>query len=210
MEGKKKKKKKKKKYYQIHELIIQDSNEDLAIDAISLVSEPAIMESAVFFNKQKNNLTLAKETDEERVLISPALIPNKNIYRYNADEDLDYYVYFSEATVRRASEMFLKYNKQHKATYQHEKPIDDVYVMESWIIEGDKDKSRYYGYDLPKGTWMVKMRINSDLAWNELKSGHLTGLSIEGFFVNAMQKMSEQKYTDKQILEALAEIMKIK
>ena len=210
MEGKKKKKKKKKKYYQIHELIIQDSNEDLAIDAISLVSEPAIMESAVFFNKQKNNLTLAKETDEERVLISPALIPNKNIYRYNADEDLDYYVYFSEETVRRSSEMFLKYNNQHKATYQHEKPIDDVYVMESWIIEGDKDKSRYYGYDLPKGTWMVKMRINSDLAWNELKSGHLTGLSIEGFFVNAIQKMSEQKYTDKQILEALAEIMKIK
>jgi len=209
MEGKKKKKKKK-KYYQIHELIIQDSNEDLAIDAISLVSEPAIMESAVFFNKQKNNLTLAKETDEERVLISPALIPNKNIYRYNADEDLDYYVYFSEETVRRSSEMFLKYNNQHKATYQHEKPIDDVYVMESWIIEGDKDKSRYYGYDLPKGTWMVKMRINSDLAWNELKSGHLTGLSIEGFFVNAIQKMSEQKYTDKQILEALAEIMKIK
>ena len=82
--------------------------------------------------------------------------------------------------------------------------------MESWIIEGDKDKSRYYGYDLPKGTWMVKMRINSDLVWSELKSGHLTGLSIEGFFVNAMQKMSEQKYSDKQILEALAEIMKIK
>ena len=203
-------KKKKKKYFDIVELVISDENEELAIDAISLVSEPAIQESAVFFNKQKNNLTLAKETKEERVLISPALIPNKQIYRYNADEDKDFYVYFSEATIRRASEMFLKYQNQHKATYEHERDIDDVYVMESWIIEDTKkDKSNLYGFSLPKGTWMVTMRINNDFAWSELKSGKLTGLSIEGFFVNAMSKLSEQKYTDEQVLETLAEILKI-
>ena len=34
-----------------------------------------------------------------------ALIPNKNIYRRDRDEE--YYIYFSEDTVRRASEMFL-------------------------------------------------------------------------------------------------------
>ena len=204
------KKTKKRKYFDIVELVISDDNEELAIDAISLVSEPAIQESAVFFNKQKNNLTLAKETEEERVLISPALIPNKSIYRYNADEDKDFYVYFSEATIRRASEMFLKYNKQHKATYEHEKPIDDVYVMESWIIEDTKkDKSNLYGFSLPKGTWMVKMRVLNDMVWSELKSGKLTGLSIEGFFVNAMQQMSEAKYSDNEVLEALAEILNL-
>jgi len=203
-------KKKKKKYFDIVELVISDENEELAIDAISLVSEPAIQESAVFFNKQKNNLTLAKKTKEERVLISPALIPNKQIYRYNADEDKDFYVYFSEATIRRASEMFLKYQNQHKATYEHERDIDDVYVMESWIIEDTKkDKSNLYGFSLPKGTWMVTMRINNDEVWSELKSGKLTGLSIEGFFVNAMEKMSQSKFTDEQVLETLAEILKI-
>jgi hypothetical protein len=206
------KKKKKKKYFDIVELVISDmpGEEELAIDAISLVSDPAIQESAVFFNKQKNNLTLAKETDEERVLISPALIPNKSIYRYNADEDKDFYVYFSEETVRRSSEMFLKYQNQHKATYEHERPIDDVYVMESWIIEDTKkDKSSLYNFALPKGTWMVKMRINNDEVWSDLKSGKLTGLSIEGFFVNRMQKMSEVKHSDNEVLEALAEILNL-
>ena len=206
------KKKNKKKYFDIVELVISDmpGEEELAIDAISQVSDPAIQESAEFFNKKKNNLTLAKQTDEERVLISPALIPNKSIYRYNADEDKDFYVYFSEDTVRRASEMFLKYKNQHKATYEHERPVDDIYVMESWIIEDSKkDKSNLYGYDLPKSTWMVKMRINNDEVWTDLKSGKLTGLSIEGFFVNAMQKMSEAKFTDKEVLEALAEILMV-
>jgi hypothetical protein len=106
--------------------------------------------------------------------------------------------------------MFLKYQNQHKATYEHERPIDDVYVMESWIIEDTKkDKSSLYNFALPKGTWMVKMRINNDEVWSDLKSGKLTGLSIEGFFVNRMQKMSEVKHSDNEVLEALAEILNL-
>jgi hypothetical protein len=61
-----------------------------------------------------------------------------------------------------------------------------------------------YGYDLPDGTWFVKMEILNDDMWNKIKSGELKGLSIEGFFVNKMQKMSSQsRPTNDQILEAL-------
>jgi hypothetical protein len=44
------KKKKKKKYHKITELIISEDNKDLAIDAISLVTDPAIEVDFVFFN----------------------------------------------------------------------------------------------------------------------------------------------------------------
>ena len=81
------KKLKKRKSYKITELVISNDNEELAIDAISLVSEPAIEVDFVFFNKGKNNLTLAKIDEEKRMLVSPALIPNKNIYRYDAQTD---------------------------------------------------------------------------------------------------------------------------
>ena len=41
----------------------------------------------------------------------------------------------------------------------------------------------------------------------KVKSGDLKGLSIEGFFVNKMQKMSERTPTDHEILSALNEII---
>ena len=80
----------KKKTTKITELVISEENEALAIDAISLVSSPAIEVDFIFFGKEKNNLTFAKVDEEKRELISPALIPLKQIYRYdpNTDQEL--------------------------------------------------------------------------------------------------------------------------
>ena len=44
------------------------------------------------------------------MLVSPALIPNKQIFRHDPNTDSDYYVYFSKETVRKASELYLKHN----------------------------------------------------------------------------------------------------
>tara|TARA_Y100000401_G_C8322889_1_gene226460 strand:- start:1661 stop:2800 length:1140 start_codon:yes stop_codon:yes gene_type:complete len=177
--------------YDIVELVIDDSNEAIAIDAISLVTSPAIEVNAVFFNKE-NNLTLAKIDEEKRMLVSPALIPYKQIYRYNADTDKHYYVYFTADTVRKSAEAFIKHHNTNNATIQHEYKVTGVSVIESWISESEtKDKSNLYGYELPKGTWFVSMRIENDEVWQQIKSGELKGLSIEGYFVNAAEKMAK-------------------
>tara|TARA_Y100000401_G_scaffold8565_1_gene5831 strand:- start:2743 stop:3468 length:726 start_codon:yes stop_codon:yes gene_type:complete len=192
----------------IVELVISDDNEELAIDAISLVASPAIEQDMVYFNKEKNNLTLAKIDEEKRMLVSPALIPNKQIFRYDPNTDSEYYVYFSPETVRKASELYLKHNNHHKATYEHQDRVSGVLTVESWIKEGDMDKSKMYGYDLPNGTWFVKMKINNLELWNKIKAGELKGLSIEGYFTDKMEKMSERTPTNEEILSALNEIIK--
>ena len=192
----------------IVELVIEENNEALAIDAISLVSAPAIEQDFVYFGKEKHNLTFAKVDEEKRMLVSPALIPNKQIFRYDPNTDSEYYVYFSPDTVRKAAELYLKHNNHHKATYEHQDRVSGVLTTESWIIEDPKnDKSTLYGYDLPKGTWMVKMRIDNDDLWQKIKDGELRGLSIEGYFVDKMQKMSEQEPTNEEILSALNDII---
>ena len=192
----------------IVELVIDENNEELAIDAISLVTEPAIEQDFVYFNKAKNNLTFAKVNEEKRLLVSPALIPNKQIFRYDANTNQEYYVYFTEKTVKQASEMYLKHNNNNSATLQHENKITGVHTVESWIIQDtEMDKSNLYGYDLPKGTWMVSMRIDNDNVWEQIKDGTLKGLSIEGYFVDKMEKMSAVEPTDEAILKALAEIL---
>tara|TARA_R110000824_G_scaffold121987_1_gene278599 strand:+ start:10338 stop:11054 length:717 start_codon:yes stop_codon:yes gene_type:complete len=201
-----------KDYYEkttsIVELVIDESNESLAIDCISLVSAPAIEENMVYMSRAKNNLTLAKIDEEQKVLISPALIPLKSIYRYDADTDSDYYVYFSKDTVKKCAYSYLKNNNHHKATYEHQDRVSGVLTVESWIIEDTKtDKAALYGYSLPKGTWMVKMSITNDDLWSKIKSGSIKGLSIEGFFTSKYESMQKQEPTDEEILSALNEII---
>jgi len=197
----------KKKPTKIVELVIEENNEMLAIDAISLVSAPAIEQDFVFFGKDKHNLTFAKVDEDKRMLVSPALIPNKQIFRYDPNTDSEYYVYFSKDTVRQAAELYLKHNNHHKATYEHKDRVSGVLTTESWIKEGDQDKSKMYGFDLPNGTWFVKMRIDNDDLWQKIKDGELKGLSIEGYFVDKMQKMSDNKPTNEEIRQALREII---
>jgi hypothetical protein len=192
---------------EIRELLIDDDSQELAIDAISLVSAPAIEQDFVYFGKEKNNLTFAKVDEEKRMLISPALIPNKQIFRYDPNTDSEYYVYFSPETVRKASELYLKHNNHHKATYEHQDRVSGVLTVESWIKEGDMDKSKLYGFDLPDGTWFVKMKITNDELWQKVKGGELKGLSIEGYFTDKMSKLSEKTPTDEEILSALNEII---
>jgi hypothetical protein len=192
----------------IVELVIDEDSQELAIDAISLVSAPAIEQDFVFFGKEKNNLTFAKIDEDKRMLVSPALIPDKQIFRHDPQTQSDYYVYFSKDTVRKASELYLKNNNHHKATHEHNERVSGVLTVESWIIDDPKmDKSTLYGFSLPKGTWMVKMRIDNEELWSKIKDGSLKGLSIEGYFTDKMEKMSEREPTNQEILEALKEII---
>jgi hypothetical protein len=194
----------------IVELVIDEDSQELAIDAISLVSAPAIEENWVFFGKEKNNLTLAKVDEEKRMLVSPALIPDKQIFRYDPNTDSEYYVYFSKDTVRQASELYLKNNNHHKATEEHSERVSGVLTVESWIIDDPKmDKSTLYGFSLPKGTWMVKMKIENDELWQKIRSGELKGLSIEGYFTNKFEQMQKKEFTTEQIRTALKELLSV-
>jgi len=192
----------------IVELIIANDSKELTIDAISLVNSPAIEQDFVYMNKAKNKLTFAKVDEEKREIISPALVPWKQIFRYDANTDSEYYVWFHPNTIKKASELYLKHNNHHKATYQHQDRVSGVLTTESWIIEDSKlDKSNLYGFSLPKGTWMVKLKVSNDKLWEEITSGNLRGLSIEGYFTNRMQEMSEKAPTTEEILSALNEII---
>ena len=172
------------------------------IDAISLVEYPAIEEDFIALNTQR--IEFATQSDEKRILMGAALVPNKPIYR--AERQEEFYVYFSEATIRKASEMFFQKSKQNNATLEHEVGINGLTVVESWIIEDDvQDKSKKYGFDLPIGTWMVSMKVNNPEIWtNFVKTGKVKGFSIEGYFVD---KLNLAKQEMAQIEEQEAALM---
>ena len=164
----------------IIELFIDEEGLLSGIDAISIVEKPAIEENFIALSEEKQ-VQLAEVDKEKKILMGAALIPNKNIYRRNGEDE--YYIYFSEDTVRRAAELFLMQGNQNKSTLEHQAELHGLSVVESWIVEDEThDKSRKYGLNMPIGTWMVSMKVNNDEVWEDyVKSGKVKGFSIEGY-----------------------------
>jgi len=172
----------------IIELFIDEEDNVSGIDAISIVENPAIQEDFVYLKNQE--FKLAELDKEKRLLLGPALIPNKPIYRKSGEKE--YYIYFSRNTVRKASELFLQRAKQHRSTLEHESPLNGLTVVESWIVEGEEDKTRLYDMDVPIGTWMVSMKVDNDDVWeNYIKTGKVKGFSIEGYFADKLERPNE-------------------
>ena len=172
----------------IVELILED--DDIGVEAISVVENPAIEEDFIALKKQEYKF--AEQDKEKRLLVGAALVPNKPIFRKNKDEE--YYIFFSKETVRKASQMFFKNGNQSQATLEHEVKLDGMTVVESLIVESEKDKSRHYGLDVPVGTWMVSMKVESEDVWNDyVKDGKVKGFSIEAFFSDRMSSRPKDK-----------------
>ncbi len=193
----------------IVELIIDENDEASGIDAISLVETPAIESNFIALNKHE---LLLKEIDsEKRILMGPALIPDKSIYRRNDNGD-EYYIYFSKDTVQKASELFFKKSNHQNATYEHERKIDNMTIVESWIVEDPaKDKTALYGMDVPAGTWMVSMKVDDEKIYNEAKEGTIKGFSIEGYFADRydLKKDTFESLEREYLVEELKEFLDV-
>lgn len=193
----------------IVELIIDENDEASGIEAISLVETPAIESNFIALNKHE---LLLKEIDsEKRILMGPALIPDKSIYRRNDNGD-EYYIYFSKDTVRKASELFFKKSNHQNATYEHEKKIDNMTIVESWIVEDPKkDKTALYGMDVPAGTWMVSMKVDDEKIYNDAKEGTIKGFSIEGYFADRydLKKDTFESLEREYLVEELKEFLDV-
>tara|TARA_R110002020_G_scaffold129168_4_gene289391 strand:+ start:2468 stop:3406 length:939 start_codon:yes stop_codon:yes gene_type:complete len=179
----------------ILELVIDEEAELYGIDAISLVEQPAIESDFIAMNSQL--LQFKTQDEEKRIVMGAALIPDKPIYRKNGEEE--FYVYFSKKTVRRAMELYFKNGNQANATLEHEHTLNGLHVVESWIVEGEQDKSRMYGLEVPVGTWMVSMKVENDAIWEKfVKEGSVKGFSIEGYFANKYEMSRATVKEDKR------------
>ena len=140
----------------IIELILDEEQDEIGVDAISIVESPAIESDFVALKNEE--IKLAEVDKDKRILMGALLIPNKPIYR-NGEEG-EYYIYFSKETIVKASQMFLQNGNQSNSTLEHNKVLDGLTLVESWIVESEQDKSRRYGLNVPVGTWMGSVKVS--------------------------------------------------
>lgn len=173
---------------------------DSEVTAISLVSEPAIMESFVTFNKDKKNKMEMFMNNEKMQVMGPVLIPDQKIYRNN--DGFEYYIVFSQNAIEQLSRKFLTELRNNQWSIQHEEETSSVSIVESWIKSGSDDKSNMFGFNMPVGTWMVTAQINDIDLWQKIKRGDMTGFSIEAWLnldeiTNNFNKQSKMNKDEK-------------
>lgn len=180
----------------VYELIIEGEEDE--VYAISMVSEPAIEAGWVAFDKEQ--VQFQAVDNDKRLVLGPILVPDKRILRIDG-EGKPYHVFLSAPTIKKLSEKYLQNKYTDKVTVEHKKTISDVSLVESWIVESrTKDKSAVYGLSLAPGTWAGTMKVNNEKLWQDfVKTGKLTGFSIEGLFSHQLVEASKENYLFKDI-----------
>ncbi len=177
------------------ELLIED--ETHGIQAVSLVSEPAIEENWVALSEVK----LKAVDEEKRLVMGAALVPNKPILRVRDGEE--FYIFFSADTIRKAAEGYMKAKRLEATNIEHELAVSEVTTVESWIVEDSQiDKSALHGMKYDAGTWVVTMKVDNLAVWEDfIKTGRLQGFSIEGKFserLESKEELIEQKPSESE------------
>lgn len=128
--------------------------------------------------------TYINEPVKQRKLVGPLMIPNKLIRRVDEDTNEEYFVYFTEDTIRKLAEKFMKDGNIHSSNVEHNgASVDGVSLIETWVIEDmDMDKSNLYGQQHPVGTWMGMYKIDNPKIWEKVENKEIKGFSVEGWF----------------------------
>ena len=203
-----------KAYISRHKVDLQSSKSyddgcgKLAMDAWGGVEALPWVERTIkqYETMSSNETTFSVFNSEQRLVVGPAMIPDKMIIRRNEITGEIYYVYFSVETVKKLQQKFMKDKLLDKANLEHgRKFLNDVDVVESWIVEDpEKDKQQVFGMDYPAGTWMITMKVQNDETWSKVKDGKLKGFSVQGYFL----EKAKFNHINTDIIEEIKSILK--
>jgi len=185
----------------IYKLVLSDE-EEMGVNFIAFVGDPAIKRLWQAFDNVKE---LFQVHDEDRKIISGALIvANLPIYRRD-EERGEYYVIFDRETIEKIVHKFFKNGFQGNVNMEHdeEEKIEGCYMFESFLIDESRGIETPKGFDkLPDGSWFGSFKIDNKDVWdNFIKTGEFNGFSVEGIF--------EQQFLHPQTEELIEEVVDI-
>ncbi len=184
-----------KKDLPIYDIILTDK--DQGVGMISLVDDPAIKVNWIKLAKQ--NPILFKTDKDRQLLYGPFLIPNMLIYRFD-EQNGEYYVRFSKEEIDKIATKFNEDLNNRNINFMHTDEKVDAFVSSNWLIEGEQDKSRNIGFDLPEGTWFGSVKIKDEQFWKDrVKNGEVKGFSVEILADLELSLKNKEKQMEKEI-----------
>ena len=198
-----------------------DINEDdnTGLDAISLVSTPAVEIDFLCFEKDGSKEISFSANEDKHIISGIALRADFPIYRRNGD--YEYYVVFTKEIIRKIVNKYAKNGLFNSVNLQHNDLnfTNKAIMIESYIIDKERGICPTEFSDIEDGSWYVSFHIEDEMLWKEIKDGkELKAFSVQGLFnliedsvTNAEEKLSQQKeQTFDEWLEELINIAEMK
>jgi outer membrane murein-binding lipoprotein Lpp len=174
---------------------------------MSLVENPATKTQLVMFDDESKLLQF--QDDDKQIVYSVAMRPNMLIPRKDINGE-PAMVFYTEETIADLQQNFFKKNHHNGATVNHDGKVrENMYIFESWIVQdSEKDKATLLGMQVKKGDWVTAQKIENAEVWQDVKSGKLTGFSIEAYLepvlINNKVEMTKEEI-DARIKRVLME-----
>lgn len=164
----------------VYKMELDPNEPKLGMKIMSMVEAPAIMVNWVKF-KDSNQVKFAIDSEEQRIVFAPALIPDMPIYRNIGGKE--FYLTIDAPTIQETAIKFAKDNLNNNLDINHDgNVIGDVTIFESFITSPNRVQAAKGFEELPIGTWFIAAKVNNDEVWNKIKAGELNGFSIDALF----------------------------
>ena len=169
----------------IEYLLSEEDPMHLGVQAVSLVFNPANKSHAVMMSE--SNDTFFKATDSEERIVKGLFVkagtPFKQKFGGGKLSKIE------APTIKKMRDRFHASGADKKVTINHEredgKPVyqDDCHVVESYIVTNEFDVAslKQQGIkDANIGDWVLGVKVTQEIWDNDVKSGDIEGLSLEG------------------------------
>lgn len=209
---------------------IDERNPMSGVKTMSIVDEPAIESDFVAFNQadtKETKLELVdlgkKDKKYKNILAGLALIPDKNILRFNGDQP--YYGYFGKEDVEIIRNKFHKEQMTGRVNVDHNAhAYIDAFMIESFIIDSPERLADVKAKGIEgatMGSWFVAYKIEDQKTFEKALSGELNGFSIEVYLSkvysdqieeenNTIKKLESEMNKLKQLVEQFAKSKEVK
>lgn len=159
----------------VFEVLLEDAE---GMFCISLVDYPAVEKNFLAFDKDKQVIKFAVADEDKHLLRGVVMRANYPIYR--SDNNGEYWITFSPATIRTMAEKYLSDGLCNEFSCQHDGHKVDGVKMVQWYIKDTANGINPVGFeDIEEGSLFGEFEVEDSALWERIKEGELKGFSIE-------------------------------
>lgn len=181
--------------YKLFYIHINDGDET-GMNAISLVESPAVERNFLCFEKE-NKLKLQLSDESQHIITGVVALADTPIYRYNPSIG-EYWVVFTKETIQKMVEKYARLGLFNSVNLDHddERFTDSVFMVESYIINKQRNIVPVGFEDVPDGSWICSFKVEDEALWSEIiNTNKFNGFSLQGVFELSESEQQFEKRT---------------
>lgn len=191
----------------LYDVVIDATKEDAGMGKISFVHSPANKRPTLKFSAQEDKDIKLAFSAERRLVTAVVMQPDFPMFREVNGEK--FYVQFPAETIEFMRDLYMKELKLHEVNVEHKLDVDDVFMVESWIVDSSRGIKAPDGLESNDGTWVATFRVENDKVWSAVNDGTFNGISLEGVFdlYETFSAQTEESLPDVAISPLLLSIL---